>query len=256
MKSPKHTVKKEMRQAAAAVGRDLQLAAVDAEVRPAAADTAQLRTLRSRLAADPTYSSYSAVASRPAPSLLTRQVGFVETLLGRKRFLPRIRANNWKVLFVPSARLEFRITEFSWRDIPYFMYKRSEATAHGTRDYLISKWGANFPNTGFWTYIKYTILERHTYGPEQLAPLTWAEQASLAIGFFQMAGYNRYDISTSKKPQVVDFLGTAGLHVKQYAYLDKATGTWKWTVSPLVVCSPPPGTWSFCSPPAQDTHVL
>ena len=75
-----------------------------------------------------------------------------------------IRANKWKALFVPTARLEFRITEFSWRDIPYFMYKRSEATAHGTRDYLMAKWQANFPNTGFWTYIKYTIVEQHVYG--------------------------------------------------------------------------------------------
>ena len=58
------------------------------------------------------------------------------------------------MLFVPTARLEFRITEFSWRDLPYFMYKRSEVTCHGTRDYLTKKWEASFPNTGFWTYIK------------------------------------------------------------------------------------------------------
>merc|ERR1719460_2665212 len=49
-----------------------------------------------------------------------------------------IRANHWKALFVP--------------------------TAHGTRDYLKAKWRANFPNTGFWTYIKYTIVEQHVYG--------------------------------------------------------------------------------------------
>ena len=49
-----------------------------------------------------------------------------------------IRSHGWQVLFVPTARLEFRITEFSWRDIPYFMYKRSEATCHGTRDYLLA----------------------------------------------------------------------------------------------------------------------
>ena len=30
-----------------------------------------------------------------------------------------IRAKGWKVLFTPTARLEFRVTEFSWRDIPY-----------------------------------------------------------------------------------------------------------------------------------------
>jgi hypothetical protein len=45
------------------------------------------------------------------------------------------------------------------------MYKRSEATAHGTRDYLMTKWQANFPNTGFWTYIKYTIIEQATSDP-------------------------------------------------------------------------------------------
>ncbi|EOD17150.1 hypothetical protein EMIHUDRAFT_460809, partial [Emiliania huxleyi CCMP1516] len=102
-----------------------------------------------------------------------------------------IRAKGWKVLFVPTARLEFRITEFSWRDIPYFMYKRSEATAHGTRDYLKAKWRANFPNTGFWTYIKYTIVEQH---------------AALAFGFFQMAGYNRYSLTAKPAKPPADFL--------------------------------------------------
>merc|ERR1719486_1233857 len=128
-----------------------------------------------------------------------------------------IRANAWNVLFVPTARLEFRITEFSWRDIPYFMYKRSEATAHGTRDYLMAKWRANFPNTGFWTYIKYTIVEQHVYGGryvdgitstdrDVLSTMRWKDQAALVFGFFQMAGYNRYDVSKGSKPQVVDFL--------------------------------------------------
>ena len=101
-------------------------------------------------------------------------------------------ARAWKVLFVPTARLEFRITEFSWRDIPYFMYKRSEATCHGTRDYLAAKWRAHFPNTGFWTYIKYTIVEQHVYRPAELARLAWKDTAALAFGFMQMAGYNRY----------------------------------------------------------------
>merc|ERR1719421_951886 len=113
-----------------------------------------------------------------------------------------IRANGWKALFVPTARLEFRITEFSWRDIAYFMYKRSESTAHGTRDYLKAKWKANFPNTGFWTYIKYTIIEQHVYGGWQiplpsitssrtiLDTMKWKDQAALAFGFFQMAGFN------------------------------------------------------------------
>ena len=128
-----------------------------------------------------------------------------------------IRANRWKALFVPTARLEFRVTEFSWRDIPYFMYKRSEATAHGTRDYLMAKWQANFPNTGFWTYIKYTIVEQHVYGGRHVATppanalpeihaqaayhrdvlrsMKWKDQALLVFGFFQMVGYNRYSLN-------------------------------------------------------------
>jgi len=123
-----------------------------------------------------------------------------------------IRSNKWKVLFVPTARLEFRITEFSWRDIPYFMYKRSEITAHGTRDYLKAKWKANFPNTGFWTFIKYTIVEQHRYATsnEDLPPniakewlkMEWREQAAMVFGFFQMVGFNRYTIPDGK----VDFL--------------------------------------------------
>jgi len=131
-----------------------------------------------------------------------------------------IRANRWKALFVPTARLEFRVTEFSWRDIAYFMYKRSEATAHGTRDYLKAKWMANFPNTGFWTYIKYTIVEQHVYGGKYVAGVTstdrdvlttmkWKDQAALVFGFFQMAGYNHYDLSggaKGKRSQLVDFL--------------------------------------------------
>lgn len=73
------------------------------------------------------------------------------------------------------------------------MYKRSEATCHGTRDYLAAKWRAAFPNTGFWTYIKYTIVESHAYPPSELRALPWRQQAQLYLGFFQMAGYNRYD---------------------------------------------------------------
>jgi len=132
-----------------------------------------------------------------------------------------IRAKGWKVLFVPTARLEFRITEFSWRDIPYFMYKRSESTAHGTRDYLMAKWKANFPNTGFWTYIKYTIIEQHIYRltPDcathaersaapcsELTSMAWKDQAALVFGFFQMVGYNRYSVGGKKEIDFVEVL--------------------------------------------------
>lgn len=114
-----------------------------------------------------------------------------------------IRSHNWKVLFVPTSRLEFRITEFSWRDIPYFVYKRSEITAHGTRDYLAAKWKAMFPNTGFWTYIKYTIVEQHAYRGKEMDSIPWKDQAAIAYGFMQMMGFNRY---RQEGVEVVDFI--------------------------------------------------
>jgi hypothetical protein len=171
-----------------------------------------------------------------------------------------IRANHWKALFVPSARLEFRITEFSWRDIPYFMYKRSEATAHGTRDYLKAKWQANFPNTGFWTYIKYTIVEQHVYGGKHI-PLTsqtssrnvldtmaWKDQAALVFGFFQMAGYNRYDISKASAKanakakggdgKVVDFLDVLQRLDKGWSPPAQVRGTRKLSRPPITKTRP------------------
>eukprot|EP00039_Didymoeca_costata_P002075 m.57354 g.57354 ORF g.57354 m.57354 type:complete len:726 (-) comp11102_c0_seq1:115-2292(-) len=119
-----------------------------------------------------------------------------------------IRSNGWKVLFVPTARLEFRVTEFSWRDLAYFMYKRSEVTAHSTRDYLKAKWKVNFPNTGFWTFIKYTIVEQHRYehkdgklvstsmkGVTEEPEISAKDQALVALGFFQMVGWNKYKLA-------------------------------------------------------------
>ena len=125
-----------------------------------------------------------------------------------------LKSQNFKVVFVPTARLEFRIAEFSWRDVPYFMYKRSEATCHGTRDYLAQKWQAKFPNTGFWTYIKYTIVEDHVYPESELALVPWTQQASLALGFFQMAGYNRYEVVEEGSSE------TSAKQQKKGTYLD------------------------------------
>ena len=92
-------------------------------------------------------------------------------------------------------------------------YKRSEITAHGTRDYLAAKWKVMFPNTGFWTFIKYTIVERHSYQMNPCpadadkrecevlpADLSWEHQALLAVGFFQMTGWNRYQLNETGAP--------------------------------------------------------
>ncbi|AET42486.1 hypothetical protein EXVG_00301 [Emiliania huxleyi virus 202] len=103
-----------------------------------------------------------------------------------------------KVVFVPSAALEFRVTQFMLQDIPYFAYKRSEEIAHKTRDYISTKWQVGVPNTGFWTYIKYTILEQHVYCGNALASLSWREQLMTVFGFFQISGYNRYKWSSPR----------------------------------------------------------
>lgn len=103
-----------------------------------------------------------------------------------------------KIVFVPSASLEFRVTEFLLQDIPYFAYKRSEEIAHRTRDYISTKWSTGVPNTGFWTYIKYTILEQHEYSEQTLNTLSWREQLSCLFGFFQIVGYNRYKWSSPR----------------------------------------------------------
>lgn len=78
-------------------------------------------------------------------------------------------------------------------------------SAAGTRDYLKAKWQANFPNTGFWTYIKYTIVEQHVYS-NSLSELAWKDQAALVFGFFQMAGFNRYQTGKGGKSEKIDFL--------------------------------------------------
>lgn len=109
-----------------------------------------------------------------------------------------LRNINKKVVFVPSAALEFRVTQFMLQDIPYFAYKRSEEIAHKTRDYISTKWQVGVPNTGFWTYIKYTILEQHVYCGNALASLSWREQLMTVFGFFELSGYNRYKWSSPR----------------------------------------------------------
>lgn len=54
------------------------------------------------------------------------------------------------------------------------MYKRSEATCHGTRDYLTKKWKASFPNTvSMGTRIAlrgFVLLHTDTRGASLAAP--------------------------------------------------------------------------------------
>ena len=49
--------------------------------------------------------------------------------------------NNLTQLYVPSARAEFRLWEFGWQDVPYFVRRRSEEQARLTKRHLETKWG-------------------------------------------------------------------------------------------------------------------
>jgi len=131
-----------------------------------------------------------------------------------------------KVIFVPSARLEFRVTSFMWRDIPHFAYKRSEEIAHTTINYISNKWMVGVPNTGFWTYIKYTILEQHTF--TDIVNINQLDQLRIYLSFFHIAGFNRYSwnennnitlpvaLNLLKDNQSIRFQLVRNINAKQY----------------------------------------
>jgi hypothetical protein len=58
---------------------------------------------------------------------------------------------------------------------------------------------------GFWTYIKYTIVEQHVYKATELSKLPWRDQASIAFGFFQMVGFNHYE-DTAAGTETMDYI--------------------------------------------------
>ena len=48
-------------------------------------------------------------------------------------------------------------------------------------------------------YIKYTIVESHEYPAKVISVLPWRQQAALFLGFFQMAGFNRYAVDGERR---------------------------------------------------------
>mmetsp|Transcript_32939 Transcript_32939/g.105036 ORF Transcript_32939/g.105036 Transcript_32939/m.105036 type:complete len:1137 (+) Transcript_32939:233-3643(+) len=102
--------------------------------------------------------------------------------------------NNLTQLYVPSARAEFRLWHFEWQDIAYFVRRRSEEQARRTKQHLETKWGVQFPNTGFCNFVKFSVIRHASFGWEAL-PSKWIEQAALVAAFFEMAGFNRHGAS-------------------------------------------------------------
>ena len=101
--------------------------------------------------------------------------------------------------------------------------ERTALPRRPTPFFPIQKWGADFPNTGFWTYIKYTIVEQHVYDEAELRELTWAQSASIAFGFFQMVGFNRYQSTVS----TLDAAGVALEKPVDFIEVLQRLGKWK-----------------------------
>ena len=78
------------------------------------------------------------------------------------------------------------------RDVPYFMYKRSEATCHGTVKTIYSRNGATRSSlTRLLTMSMDMIVESHTYQHLEALPMKY--QLQLFLAFFQMVGYGGDD---------------------------------------------------------------
>ena len=105
-----------------------------------------------------------------------------------------LRLNNTYPWYVPTSRFIFdvNINKLSWYDIPYFVNKRSEETCINVIDYLTSKWGIIFPNTGIWNYIRYSFLHKITFYSFNL-PKDRLNQAALYYSWFHSIGFNRYN---------------------------------------------------------------
>ena len=96
--------------------------------------------------------------------------------------------------YVPTARVLFDVDvgKLGWRDIPYFVHKRSERVGLQVRDYLSAKWRADFPNSGIWNYVKYSFLHNLNLGDNEL-PQGWEEQRALYLGWLESIGLDRFD---------------------------------------------------------------
>lgn len=108
-----------------------------------------------------------------------------------------MRANGSYAWAVPTARVIFDVDthKLGWRDIPYFVHKRSEEVGLQVRAYLSDKWGVAFPNTGIWNYVRHVFLSEAVFTDNAL-PADWSNQRALYLSWFHSIGFNRYDGAT------------------------------------------------------------
>ncbi len=105
-----------------------------------------------------------------------------------------MRANGTYPWYVPSSRFVFDvdIKQVGWNDIPYFSYKRSEEVGKKVVTYLSQKWNVNFPLTGIWHYVRYTVFSSLTLNYNDL-PTSRHNQFALFCSWFESIGFNRYN---------------------------------------------------------------
>jgi hypothetical protein len=105
-----------------------------------------------------------------------------------------MRLNNTYPWYVPTSRFIFDvdINKISWRDIPYFVNKRSEEIGLKVCNYLTNKWNVIFPNTGIWNYVRYSFLYDIILDDNNI-PNERYNQLALYYSWFHSIGLNRYN---------------------------------------------------------------
>ena len=105
-----------------------------------------------------------------------------------------MRARQTYPWYVPTASFVFdvNVNKLGWRDLPYFAWKRSDRLGLEVRSYLTQKWGGEFPNTGIWSYVRYSMLQGLALEDNEL-PSDWQGQAALVLAWFESVGFDSYD---------------------------------------------------------------
>lgn len=105
-----------------------------------------------------------------------------------------MRLNNTYPWYVPTSRFIFDvdINKLGWKDIPYFVNKRSEESGLNVCNYLTYKWDVQFPITGIWNYVRHSYLSNVVFN-DNLLPNDRLNQAALYYSWFHSIGFNRYN---------------------------------------------------------------
>lgn len=105
-----------------------------------------------------------------------------------------MRMNNTYPWYVPTAHFMFDVNHFNmgWKDLPYFANKRSDYVGVSTRNYLTNKWKINFPYTGIWNYVKYTMIDDYTLTANELPYESYYKKV-LFYTWFQIIGFNKFN---------------------------------------------------------------